>query len=164
MCFLQEAYFTTGTSNQTVTDTGGVARANIVGNNADTQGQAMPTQAAAGDNTYGIQAGTGNAANTASTSGLSTLIANGGGASQLNYGSMGFTLPAGSAPESMTFTRTLNNVSGGTINITELGLVVHAAPNSGPFNFMIIRDVVSAISVLNGANTTITGTMQYTIS
>jgi hypothetical protein len=124
------------------------------------------TQNGAASNVYGIQVGTGNAANTAATSGLQTLIADGVAATQLNYGAMGITVPSGSAPLSFTFTRTFTNNSGGTINVTEAGLVIAASDTAGTQrNVMIIRDTgFGTVAILDGANSTATYTLSYTIA
>jgi len=127
--------------------------------------QTLACMDASGSGTYGMQVGTSATANTATQDLLNTLIANGAGAGQLSYGSMGMTQPAGSAPCSYTFTRTLTNNSGGDITINEAGLVL-AGNDSGSAqrNYMIIRDVTGAVTVVNTANTTGTYTLSYTIA
>ena len=149
---------------QAINDTGGTSR--------NFQALATPaaynihgSQALATDSAYGIQVGTGNTANGAATAALATLIAHGVGAGRVLYGSMGITAPAGSAPLVYTFTRTFTNTSGGTVNITEAGLVF-ACLDTGATqrNLMILRDVFAQVPVLNGNNTTATYTLSYTIA
>lgn len=147
-----------------VFDTSGVSR--TLGSGAGGSGSFMATQAAAGDNTYGIQVGTGAGANTGSTSALTTLVANGIAATQLNYGSMAITAPTGTAPLSYTFTRTLTNASGADIILSEIGYVWATLDNGSVERFfMSIRDVLSpTVTVVNGGFRTFTGTKQYTIA
>jgi len=161
---LMNQTYNVGFSTANVNDTSNTPRA--LYNSAGIPAAVMATLAAAGDANSGIQVGTGNAANTGATFGLTALIATGSGAGQLNYGGEATTAPSGSAPLSFTHTRTLTNNSGGSIIIAEVGLVVHGQDSgSGSRFFMIIRDVLGvAVTVLNGNNVTFTLTMSYTIS
>jgi len=131
-----------------------------------TQAPVIATGAAAGDSTYGMTVGTGNTANAAATVALAAIINNGVGAGQLSYGSVGNTLPSGSAPRAFTLTRTFTNNSGGSIVITEAG--IESAVNDTVALtrvFLLIRDVLgSAVTVINTASVTFTLTMSYTIS
>lgn len=149
-----------------VSDTGGTSR-NMQASNSVTTRNCMCTVAGATLATFGIQAGTGTTANGASTKGLDTLIANGSGAGQLNYGSMGITAPSGSAPEVYTWTRTLTNNSGGGITVNEFSMNF-ALSDSGATEryFAVIRDVNAGgiVTIVNLANTTGTYSLFYTIS
>jgi hypothetical protein len=148
----------------TITDITNTSQTFAVGGSG-TFDTAMASQNVAGVATYGMEVGTGSSANVAGTIQLGTLIANGNGAGQLAYGSMGITQPAGSAPLSYTFTRTFTNNSGGTITINEAGLAF-AGQNTvgGEIDYLVIRDLTGGVAVLNGANTTGTYTLSYTIS
>jgi hypothetical protein len=154
---LMQSAGVTGPISITMNDINGVARTPLL---STTVYNYLATQEAAGGGVYGIIAGTGSTANAAGTHGLATPIANGTGSGQISYGSMGITQPSGSAPLSMTFTRTLTNNSGGTITITELML---ACLYYNQY-FAITRDVFAGLAVLNGNNITFTVTIGYTIA
>jgi len=121
-----------------------------------------------GDTNYGIVVGSGTNANTTSTYALQTLIANGTGAGQLSYGSTTVLSPAISGSTvTVTVSRVLNNSSGGTITINEVAMYVALSlDGTTSTNYMAVtRDVLaSAISIANGASTTIYYNLQLTIS
>ena len=116
------------------------------------------TSAPSGNANYGIQVGTGTAANSTTTYALASQIPNGTGSGQLSYGSSGTSWSAGST--SATVVRAFSNSSGASVTVSEVGLVWESNP-SGPYNFIMIRDVLSSsVTIANGGNTT----FQYTIS
>jgi hypothetical protein len=108
--------------------------------------------APAGDTTYGILAGTGGAAPASNDYKIQTLIAQGIGSGQLQYQAtaVGASGIVGANVDTI-IARVVVNGSGGTITITEVGLVV-ALDNSNPTvcYFLIIHDAVNQ-AVNNGA-------------
>lgn len=129
--------------------------------------EVFASQAPAGSNTYGIVVGTGSAANTTSTSQLTTIIAPGTGAGQLQHGSMAYvdTAIVGSVVNNV-LSRTFTNGSGASITISEIGLIL-AYINSVPAQdeALVIRDVLVTPYVLaNGNNVTWTLTLSYVVA
>ncbi|MFP3208210.1 MAG: hypothetical protein RXR82_00340 [Nitrososphaeria archaeon] len=116
------------------------------------------TNDGSGDASYGIQVGTGTAANSTSTYALASQIANGTGSGQLYYGSHSYTWSTGST--NTIVTRTFINQSGASITVSEVGLVWESNYD-GPYAFLMIRDVLSSsFTVANGGSFV----AQYTIS
>jgi len=117
------------------------------------------TNDGSGDASYGIQVGTGTAANSTSTYALASQIANGTGSGRLSYGSHSYTSWS-TGMTSTTVTRSFSNGSGASITVSEVGLV-WASNYNGPYDFLMIRDVLSSsVTITNGGGTT----FQYTIS
>ncbi|MFP3208211.1 MAG: hypothetical protein RXR82_00345 [Nitrososphaeria archaeon] len=115
------------------------------------------TNDGSGDASYGIQVGTGTAANSTSTYALASQIANGTGSGQLSYGSHSYTWSTGST--STTVARAFSNSSGASITVSEVGLVWES--NTNGYSFIMIRDVLSSsVTIANGGS----ATFQYTIS
>jgi len=112
-----------------------------------------------------IQVGSGQQSNPYSASNLAAPIANGSGTGQLLYGSPSVTQTPTVSGSSVyfTITQTFNNQSGGTITITELGIIVYVNtwnPSSiscnSLGNVLVWYDVLSSsISVSNGGSITI---------
>jgi hypothetical protein len=116
-----------------------------------------------------IQVGNGSQSNPYTAYTLASPIANGSGSGQLLYGAI--TEPSGliASGSSVYFyiSQTYNNQSGGTVNITEVGIIVQlnlAEPNTGSGsagnvscgNILVWYDVLSSpISVPNGGSVTI---------
>ncbi len=98
----------------------------------------------------GIVLGTGSTAVAVADYKLETLIANGTAATQLKYyGCWGYPVTSTSTTSTLNIERLFENVSGGTITISEAGIYGVQAPVA--YNFCFIRDLVSpTISVLNG--------------
>ena len=116
-----------------------------------------------GNSSVGIIVGTGNAANSLSTYALQTPIANGTAAGQLQYGTTGTNLTTSGSTVTVLVTRSFTNSSGGTITIAEVGTYINNA--GAEFTFAFSRDVLAtAISLANGASTTIYYNFQLTIS
>jgi hypothetical protein len=120
--------------------------------------ESFTTADGSGDASYGIQVGTGTTANSTSTYALSALIANGTGSGQLSYGSHSYSWSTGGT--STIVARPFSNSSGASITVSEVGLVWESN-TSGPYSFIMIRDVLSSsVTIASGGNTT----FQYTIS
>jgi hypothetical protein len=114
------------------------------------------------DNTYGIVVGTGSNATSPSDVAVQTIVANGAGAGQLNYGAHSYVTSAISGSNvNLVISRTLSNTSGGTINVTELAMYLSQKDTGGLQRyFCIVRDLITAVPVL----TTKTLTVQYTFT
>jgi hypothetical protein len=142
---------------------------NTLPNCKDTSGASftMPYQAsniyvasAAGDPTNGIQIGTGSAAVTIVDYKLGSQITNGSGSGQCNYGAVQTTTPATTgSTHSLTISRGFTNLSGATINVTEVGLITWG----GAAGRIMIDRTLMAFSIINGATATITYTMQVSV-
>jgi hypothetical protein len=108
--------------------------------------------APSGDTSYGMVSGTGTTAVSLSDYKLETLIPNGTAAGQLSYGA---TLVESytETPSQFHFfvRRSLNNQSTGNVIVSEVGLYGRDIT----WNFALIRDVISAITVTPGQTLTI---------
>jgi hypothetical protein len=114
---------------------------------------------------YMIQVGSGQQSNPYSAYTLAAPIANGSGSGQLLYGTPSVSLTPTVSGSSVYFTisQTLNNQSGGTVTITEVGMIVYANtwnPSSISCNslgyVLVWYDVLSSpISISNGGSLTI---------
>lgn len=156
-CSCQHA-MDTGTV-QTLTDTGGTVRTGI----QDYAGKAISVfdcNALVTDATHGILVGTGTTATDINDYVLATLIAEGGAATQMNYGNHSVVVPADddSTYSYAGITRTVVNNSGGAISIAEVGLVCQMTWESGTArNFLLIREVLGeAVAVADGLTLTVT--------
>jgi len=112
-----------------------------------------------------IQVGNGQQANPATATKLAAPISNGSGAAQLVYGqpSVSTNITASGSSVYFYISQTLNNLSGATITITEVGIVTQIwvnglgcaySVNFGPL--LMWYDVLSpSISIPNGGSVTI---------
>jgi len=163
--FALSPYGSEGTT-YAITDTSNTARTMPGTGNAGSglghAGYFGSTAAGAGTNTYGIQVGTGSTANSSATYALASLIANGSGAGQLNYGASA----ASAATSTLVYSRTVTNNSGGSITINEAGVtILYFCYGDTGRSFLIIRDVLGTPIVLgNGNNTTLSCTRSFTFS
>jgi len=164
--FLPIAYFSTNNTSFTLTNTGGGTCAYQPGLGGSPQDICYPTSTF-NHNTYivMIQAGSGQQSNPYTATALAAPIANGSGAGQLVYQPV--TPPSDITINGNTayfyITQTYNNLSGGTITITEVGIILElqvvtysnsASTNCG--NILVWYDVLSSpISVPNAGNVTI---------
>jgi len=118
------------------------------------------TNDGSGDASYGIQVGTGTAANSTSTYALASQIANGTGSGQLSYGSHSYVSWSAGSTNTVA-TRTFINQSGASITVSEVGLVFE----SNGYSFIMIRDVLSSsFTVANGASFNVQYTIAITVS
>ena len=113
---------------------------------------ALRTDASATTSTYGIQVGTGTAAESINDTAINTQIAHGTSAGQLQYGAVSYGAPSTTATTT-TFrcTRVFTNGSGGTVTVQEITLVSLTGSNG----FLLIRDLTGAVAVTNGAQLTV---------
>lgn len=123
--------------------------------------------AGAGVTDFGILAGTGNTAPTINDYVMETLIAEGVGGGQLQYGAITFGAPASDATTSqLTITRNLANGSGGAITVNEIGMACRAnyGTSTATQYFLIVRDVIGGgIAVPNGQTLTVNYRPQATV-
>jgi hypothetical protein len=116
------------------------------------------------DNTYGIVVGTGSNATSPSDVALQTIIASGAGVGQLTYGNHSYTTSAiAGSNVNLVITRTFINTSGGTINVTELGMYLSQRDSGATQRyFCIVRDLVTAVPVPTAKTLTVTATFTTT--
>jgi len=156
----------------TVQDTGG---STITINGAS--GGTMAITAPSGNSSYGIVIGSGASAGSTPSPTQFKLVAQipqGISSGQIEYGAVSLTQPATSGQiTQFTISRSFTNVSGATLTVTEIGIVVYVtgfamvATTSGTAvssdYFMIAYDIPSsAISVQNGQTLTVTYTFSVT--
>lgn len=119
---------------------------------------AFPTVAGAGDAVGGIVVGTGSGAESFESYDLSARVAHGASAGQLSYTAQNATTIAytsGTKTWEATLLRIFNNNSGGSIIITEVGIMSQIG------DALACRDLLgSSVTVANGGQLTVT----YTIS
>ena len=155
-----------------LTDTNGNS---IVINGAS--GGAWSITAPSGNDTYGIVIGSGATAGSTpnpSAYKLVSQILNGTSSGQVQYGAVTLNTPTLSGQTtSFTISRSFTNVSGSTITVTEIGLIVYMTgfnmeaggqppPISSDY-FLIAYDIPSsAIPIQNGQTLTITYTFSVT--
>lgn len=99
--------------------------------------------------TVGILIGTGSAANTALTYTLHTQIDHGTGSSEMEYfgGCMNDTTTVDGADSYFDIERIFRNSSGGTISVSEYGIVVLRGSTS--YRILIVRDVFSGGDIVD---------------
>lgn len=160
-CFIDSST-STAASSLTITDTGGVGRAfPSTGTRYIYNFGAF--KAAATDDAYGIQVGSGS--NTVSPNDymLQQKISQGTGSGQLVYGAQtNESIVISGNTASVRISRTFTNNSGSIIQVREIGLAVGAYESGGTQRYiLILRDVLpSALSVPDGQ----TLTVRYTIA
>jgi len=119
------------------------------------------------DNPYqGICVGTGSAAESNTDYKLATLIEQGVGPGQLDYGTQEFSeARVVGANVDFLLTRTMVNGSGGTITINEIGIHMQPQTNIGVDTArLMIRDLLGAgVAVDNGETSTVQYTLRTTV-
>lgn len=120
--------------------------------------------APAGNAAYGILIGTGDTAVTVSDYCLAAIIANGGGAGQMNYQACSVALAVVSAPNcGFIVSRSIVNNSGGLITVKESGIAYDQWTSPQKY-FMGLRDVFTTPQdVPNGGSITINYTLRVTV-
>jgi len=107
-----------------------------------------------------IQVGSGTQSFSPTLNGLAAPIANGTGAGELQYG----TVSVSYIPTSIFISVTVINNSGGTVNVTEIGLfgTIGFFDYSTSYNFLLSYDTLSsAVSIPNGALATFQVTLTF---
>ena len=152
-----------------------VSMTNTAGNGVSVDGASggtMAVNAASGNTAYGIVIGSGATAGSTPSPTLYNLVAEipqGTSSGQIEYGAVSVSSVSQSGQTtSFTISRSFTNVSGATLTVTEIGIVVlmtgwnMGAYASGTY-FLIAYDIPSsAISVQNGQTLTITYTFSVT--
>jgi len=156
--FIDLLYVQFAQSNQSITDTSGVSRSVGISQ------YNLWAYAAAADDTKGVLVGTGTAANDVAKYALATKIAHGTGAGQLQYGACGIGVPATVGQKrQMTIARTFTNVSGASITVNEVGLVIQGLVSGSTYYFLVER-TLSTNAIANTASATWTYTISITTS
>ncbi len=133
-----------GASTAGVVDTGGTGR--TVETAAPGNASEGPrANSAAADNTFGIQLGTGSTAVDRDDNALVTLIADGSAAGQLDHLATTFSARVAIAGGyRFTISRQVNNNSGGSITVEEIGLaLLHRISGPSTALFLALRDLVT---------------------
>lgn len=108
----------------------------------------------------GIIIGTGTTPPTNADYVVETIIGHGSGAGQINYAAHSFvTTQEVGANVDFQHLRSMQNLSGGTINVTEA--VIYA--NATAKYLCIVRDVFTAVPVADGQTITVTYTLRTTV-
>lgn len=135
-----------GATSQSITDTGSTPRSVTVYHQI--QGDAT-----AGTSAFGLVVGTGTTAEAFTQTALTTQIAHGTGAGQLDYGASVVNLPSSDATSTtMILTRVFANSSGGSITVQEIGIYWRMSGSS--WNMCIARDLAT-IALSNGDQLTL---------
>jgi len=125
----------------------------------------MACNAPINNDDYGILVGSGATSPTLADYALETLIVHGTGSGQLQYSAVTFGAPSSDATTSQfTITRDFANGSGTDVVVREIGLAVRAytAPYVDTYH-LLIRDVISAITVPNGQTLTVNYRIQTVV-
>jgi hypothetical protein len=121
----------------------------------------LRADAGSGQALYGVQVGTGTAANDVSRYNLAAQIAHGTGAGQLQYGATSIGTPATVGQKrQITVARTFTNASGSSITVNEVGLAILIAQS---YEFLIER-TLSTNTIAHLASATWTYTISITTS
>ena len=114
-----------------------------------------------GITSYGTLIGTGATPPTNADYVMETLIANGAGAGEMTYAAQSvITTQVVGANVDMQLTRSIQNLSGNAINVTEAGIVAEIV---GTWTALIVHDTFSAVAVADGETITATYTLRTTV-
>jgi hypothetical protein len=135
----------------------------ILNNNSPAQAvfvSPLDMNAGSGNQSYGIQVGSGTTKSINDT-GLDSLILNGNSAGQLAYGAMSFTSPTINTTTNQgnfSVSRSFTNNSGGSVTVSEVGIVLQTYASDGNFHYIfIIHDILSSpITLANSQVLTVT--------
>lgn len=120
-------------------------------------GNALTCTGIVANNSYGIQVGTGSAAESFEGYALNTIVPHGNASGQLYYqahSAIVQSYDSGAKKWTITIKRILNNNSGGTITVTESALTFFVSQVGGTY-VMANRDLLGAsVAVLNGGQLT----------
>ena len=163
-------YSTFGAGKLCVKDTSGTTRyasTPIGQSDADTDGTTYGYRGQAGNDTWGIQVGSGTNPESFEDYMLQTRIANGVGAGQISYIGQDphvIAYDAGTRVLSNTMVRYFNNNSGGDIDVNEVALVVNQPQGGAVYGkWMQARDkLASTVTVPNTGQLKVTYTVQLT--
>ena len=127
----------TGSGERTIEEADGAAQASV----------GPRANALINDNSFGIQVGTGDTAVAVDDDSLATSIVEGTSSGQLTHQAVTFSAKTAiSGGYRFSISRQVDNASGGTITVKEIGLVVEqriSGPGIG--DFLVLRDLVTQI-------------------
>lgn len=159
--FIKALYFRLGNTTRLFSTT----RSNATQDTSN-QSQIVCT-GSANDDTTGILVGIGTAAVGIGDYRIQSQIIHGTGAGQLQYGAcVGSTVNSTTNTTSLIFTRVFSNASGGTVTVNEIGMADYDTNVGSPsvaVYYLIARDVVSPITILNGEQLTLSYTVQTNV-
>jgi len=143
----------------------GVTNTNTSGSQyTTTQHEGFTVADGSNDNNYGIQIGTGTTTPAITDTRLSSLITNGTGAGQMQYGGVNVTGAVTNTSNNtgyITVTRTFTNNSGASITVSEVGLVAFSTGFGSNQYYLIIHDLLpTPITVPNGSSLSISYEIQ----
>jgi hypothetical protein len=133
-------------------DTSGTGRGTLIQSSGSwtniTANRVAEIKETAGDNTYGIQIGTGTSGVNFDDYALGSIIGVGTGAGQMSYGAQGSIqgITVSGNTGSFILNRLMTNNSGATIDVTEIGIMAYSVGAV----ILLYRDTFSAISVADG--------------
>jgi hypothetical protein len=134
----------------------------------DFQWNAWAINAPAGDSTYGVKVGGGDAPNTLQTYALASQIIHGTSSGQLIYGAHTIESVINPSGNDLTFrtTRAFTNNSGSSVTVKEIGIATKRKDQGATARtFLFVRDVLpSPVSVPDSASLTIRYTVKITVS
>jgi hypothetical protein len=117
---------------------------------------------------YGLVVGSSDTPNAVNTYTMGAIIPHGNSANQLYYGATTIENPqnpSGTNYWIFRIIRTFTNNSGGSITVKEIGLIVKAIDSQSYVRyFLIARDVISPVTVPNGATLTVRYIPKITVS
>jgi hypothetical protein len=146
-----------------VVDVGGAARGILMPTPAS--GARVGAEAPEGDDSFGIQVGTGTGAVAIGQYALQAKVAHGTASGQLYYGATSVANMVKDAEWSFTASRPFTNKSGASITVYEVGLVVRIlADPSTLANVLLARDVISGgMTVPANAILTVSYTVKHSV-
>jgi hypothetical protein len=117
-----------------------------------------------GDDTLGIQVGSGTDVVLINDFKLKTQIMDGIGGNQLSYGACSLSVPAtfGSSRQ-VSISRTLTNSSGADITVNEVGLAIFGYGDDTNNHPILIERSLLQFVIANGSNKTVTYTIRVTV-
>jgi hypothetical protein len=128
----------------------------------------MYINSGAGDSSFGLVVGSSDTPNTVNQYTMGAIIPHGTGSGQLSYGTHTIENPSNPTGTNYWFfriIRTFTNNSGASITVKEIGLIVRAKDSSNNLRyFLIARDVISPVTVPNGATLTVRYIPKITVS
>jgi hypothetical protein len=147
-------------ASSTFINTSGVSKTASITQSASS-GFCGKVVALADNDLYGIQVGTGVTTPDIEDYCLTTKIAHGAGAGQLNYGLtvLGAVAIVGSTAK-FTIARPFVNNSGNDIDVKEVGLVIAFEESSEDLFYVMLEHTLLSFTISNGTS----GTVTYTIS
>jgi hypothetical protein len=159
LAMIDGLYVCMAQATQYMNNTAGSSKGVVAGNY-----QQFPANAGSGDNTFGIVVGTGTAAVTISDYHLQTIIANGTGSGQLQYGSVSFASPSTTGTtRQFTISRTFTNGSGASITVNEVALYVKFEVSGPTVDYFCVERSLLTFTITSGSSETVIYTIKATV-